>query len=350
VTEWSGVVETQYGTTILAEPDSPPPDVLDFNRYWEEKLAAIPGGIQVSLPDQNGDVPTIIRVLGQHAAIEDHWEHVAEIGLRAPSGRLQVYSWMPDEDLAAEIDVPTAPLIARIHWAGLEAWLRHVEAQNHEQASADVRLRVDLAPGDLEGVRTVLVWQPWGPPVHESVGADGLRTYRGVAATPILATLEPMHRSFPPPSPTTEEGQVTSLYRDPGDGSRWASGTGAWSYPFLQQLTPDEADALEERSYLPIETFARDSAGRIWYAGQTPVEHAIALKYIAADGWRSLQELHRQLPEGGGYRLVDLPEGWSRITRLPFDGSTRHVLVTEIEGDGSDAFYQRWPDGAEIPS
>jgi hypothetical protein len=351
VTEWSGVVDVEYGTIVLAAPDSPPAEDLDVGRFMEEKCATIPLGIQLTLPEKNPRVPMEIRVVSELTAVGDEWEHIAEIGLSVPGGRLQIYSWMADEDLAGEIDVPTEPLVARIHWAGLADWLCHLEARHHEQAGEDVRVRIDLVPGALDGVRTIRTWQPWAPPIHESFGANGLLRYRGVAVARHLTTLEPIHRTFASPSPTTEEGNVTSLYRDPGDGSRWASGSGgSWSYPFLRQLTPEEADDLEAQSYVPIETFARDPEGRIWYAGQTPVEHAIALKYISPNNWRYLQEIHRQHPEGGGYRLVDLPDGWSRITRLPFDGSTRHVLVTELEGDATDALYQRWPDGGEIPS
>jgi hypothetical protein len=205
-------------------------------------------------------------------------------------------------------------------------------------------------PGALDGVRTLRMWQPWAPPVHESLGANGLVRYRGVVATARRATLEPMNRTFPRPAPRTDEGEVSSLHQDPRDGSRWASGSGgSWSYPFLQQLTPAEADILEAQSYVPIQTFARDAEGRIWYA-QKPVEHATVLKYISPDTWRKLQDLHRQHPEGGGYRLVDLPSGWGRMTRLPFDGSTRQVLVTELEGEPTDAFFQRWRDDVEIPS
>ena len=83
VTEWSGGVATQYGTIKLEEPDSPPGD-LDFDRYWEEKCAAIAGGVQISVPDQNGDVPMELRVLDAPALVEDELEHVAEIGLNAP--------------------------------------------------------------------------------------------------------------------------------------------------------------------------------------------------------------------------------------------------------------------------
>ena len=32
-------------------------------------------------------------VLDVPAQVEDEWEHVAQIGLNAPGGRLQVFSW-----------------------------------------------------------------------------------------------------------------------------------------------------------------------------------------------------------------------------------------------------------------
>ena len=350
MTGWSGVVETQYGTIVLAEPDSPPPEDFDFDRYFEEKLAAIPGGFQVSLPDKNGDIPTEVRVLGEHAPIETEWEHVAEVGFHAPGGRLQLYSWMPDEDLAGEIDVPTTPLVARIHWAGLQEWLRRVEAGQHEEAAGVVRLRLDLTPGELDSVRTLRTWTGWAPPIHDSIGPDGLRRFRGVAVAAHRATLEPLKRSFWAPYPTTEEGTVSSLWRDPADGSRWASGSGPGSQ-FLQELTADEANALEAASFEQVYTYARDAEGRIWSADQMPLERVPALLYIKPDTWQYLEALY-QGPAHGllGYRLVDLPPGWSRITRRPIDGSGPAVLVDGVEGDGSDAYYQRWPDGAEIPS
>ena len=350
MTEWSGVVETQYGTIVLAEPDSPPPESLDFDRYWEEKCIAIPGGVQISLPDQNGDIPTEIRLLDEPAQIEPEWEHVTEIGLHAPSGRLQVYSWMPDEDLAGEIEVPSEPLIARIHWAGLEKWLVDVEANDRESSVHDVRLRVDLVPGELGEVRTLRTWHEWAPPEHESIGADGLRRFRGTAVAARQATLEPSDRKFWSPYPTTEEGSVHSLWRDPADGSRWALGSGPGGQ-FLQELTSDEAAALEGESFPGGYTYARDSDGRIWSADQIPIERAPALTYIPPENWAFLQQLFESggLDLLGGMRLVDLPTGWNRITLRRRDGDGHPELVDDLTEDASVGVYQRWPDDSEIP-
>jgi hypothetical protein len=350
MTEWSGVVETQYGTINLAEPNLPPAEV-DFDRFWEEKCATLGGGIQVSLPEQNGDVPIEVRVLDESAPIEDYWDHVAEVGLHAPGGRLQVFSWMADVDLAAELDVPTEPLVARIHWTGMGAWLDHVEANRYEESAALVRLRVDLVPGTLDAVRTLKTWERWAPPVHESRRANGLRVFRGVAAGRRVATLEPERRSFWSPYPTTEEGTVSALYRDPADGSRWAHGNGgSWSYQFLQELSPDEATALEAASFWQGYTYARDAEGRIWSAFQMPLERVPALAYIRPDHWQTLLATFEGQTTGVlDYQVVDLPPGWSRITRRRVDETGPAELVDEVD-DATDAFYQRWRDGAEIPS
>ena len=160
MTEWSGVVDAVYGTVVLTEPDSPPDEALDVDRLMKVHCARITGGIQIELPDQNPNVPTQVRVLDEPTSIEDEWEHVAEIGFRAPGGRLWIYTWL-DEPVAGEIDVPTEPLVARIHWAGLGAWYRLVMAGRHLEASEAFRLRIDLVCGTVEGVRTVRAWDGW---------------------------------------------------------------------------------------------------------------------------------------------------------------------------------------------
>ena len=92
--------------------------------------------------------------------------------------------------------MPSGLLIAGIHWAGLQAWLDHSDANDHALATTDVRVRVDLVAGNLDEVRTLRTWHRWAPPCHESRRANGLRVYRGVEAARRLPTLEPERRSF----------------------------------------------------------------------------------------------------------------------------------------------------------
>lgn len=345
MTGWSGVIEVEYGTIVLADSTSQPPLDLDFEGYIRDHCAAIPGGVQASLPDKNPIIRAEVRVLNAGGSIEDQWEHVAEVGFQAKGGRLQVYSWMPDEDLAAEIDVPTDPSIGRIHWAGLGHWFRLVMAQRHLEASTVLRLRIDLFPGTLESVRTLRSWAGWVPPIQESRGTNGLLRLRGEAARSRRAALVPTGRRFWPPYPASQDGNVTALLRDPRSGSSWAEGFDE-GQEFLQELTPDEAEALRPQSFAEIQTYARDSLGRIWSAGLTPLERAPALEYVPDEGWDRVQQILGR----DEYQLIDLPEGWGRITRWAVDPTATRDLVTSVEDRGPRDVFQRWPDGAEIPS
>jgi hypothetical protein len=94
-----------------------------------------------------------------------------------------------------------------------------------------------------------------------------------------------------------------------------------------------------------VRTYARDGDGRIWSADLFPLERAPALLLIPPDRWAMLQDLFTS----DEIQLVDLPEGWSRITRRPRNGTGTAVPVDGVIGDGADDYiYQRWPDGAEI--
>jgi hypothetical protein len=350
VTVWSGTVEVSYGTVVLADAvaGAEPADDVDTARLVEERCATLEAGLQVLVPERDARVPTIVRVVAQPGEIEAEWDHVAETSLQIPSGRAQVYSWMVEEDLAGELDLPTEPLRARIHWGGLERWL-HEPHRPVDEGPGAVHLRIDLFPGraaEVGRVQTLRTWHFWVPPVHESTTADGLRRFRGLAAAPLRAGLTLIERRFWFPYPTTEEGSVQALWRDPETASRWASGTGRTGHPFLQELTEDEADALDAQGFPPVRTYARDADGRIWSADLLPLERAPALLLIPPERWAMFQGLFT----GDEVQVVDLPAGWSRITRRPLGGAGSPVLVGAPDGDGSDALYQRWPDGAEIPT
>jgi len=349
MTDWQGVVEVQFGTIVLADKESAERGLegtSDNTLLWEQHCGALGDGIQVLVPERDEDVSTQVRVLESRGAIEPEWEQVAEVGLRVPTGRLVVFSWMVDEDLAGEVDVPTEPQIARIHWAGLDAWLAD-RSYRETGGPGPIRVRVDLAPGELEAVRTLREWQPWAPPVHESTRPDGLQVYRGVGADRRRQGLEPLPIRFWHPYPTIDEGSVTSMWRDPADGSRWADGSGGpWSHAFLRELSGAEADALAAQGFPPVRTYARDAAGRIWSADMVPLERASALLLIPPERWTMFQGLFTREE----IEIVDLPAGWSRITRRPFGGAGSPVIVGSLDGDGNDALYQRWRDGAEIPT
>jgi hypothetical protein len=118
------------------------------------------------------------------------------------------------------------------------------------------------------------------------------------------------------------------------------------SHKFLQELSPAAADALAAQGFPPVYTYARDADGRIWSADMMPLERVPALLLIPADRWAML----RSFMPADQIQVVDLPEGWSRITRRALDHTGRAELVDGPIGDGHDGFYQRWRDGAEIVS
>ena len=344
--EWRGVVAVQYGTVILADADGAVRglgDTESFHLAWEERCGSLGEGVQILLPERDDDVPAHIRVLAVPGELEPEWEHVAEVGFRVPTGRLVVFSWMVDEDVVGEVAVPTHPLIARVHWGGLERWLEGTSHRDRDEPSS-LSLRIDLVPGELDGVRTLRTWHLWEPPTQESTTSAGLRRYRGQTAVKRQASLVASEVLFWDPFPTTEEGTVNSIWQDPSDGSRWAFGNGPMSHPFLQELTPEEAAALEAQSFPPVRTYARDRDGRIWTSDLIPMERSPALLLIPTDRFEVLQGILGT----DGMRVIDLPAGWERITRRPLDRSGPPALVTEVPGDGEDGFYQRWRDGTEI--
>jgi len=347
--DWRGVVLVQYGTVILADAEGATrgltaPD--GFDRVFEEHCGSLGEGVQILLPERDDDVPAHIRILDELEELEPEWDHAAEVGLHVPTGRLIVFSWMPDEDVVGELTVPTEPLLARIHWGGLQAWLTD-SSYRSTGAPSPLHLRIDLVPGELTGVRTLRTWHLWEPPTHESTSPSGLRRYRGSAAAERQLRLIPGRTRFFPPYPTTEEGEVSSIWQDPTDGSRWASGRGGTiGHLFLQELTPEEVAALERQGFPPVQTFARDSDGRIWAAFDWPLERATGLRHLTSTQWAAMQQIY----PADQINLVDLPAGWDRIMRRNVDGSGPMVTVDEVPAEGDDGLYVRWRDGADIPT
>lgn len=345
--DWRGVVAVQYGTVTIADAEGAArglADPVSFHRVIEERCGSLGEGAQIFLPERDDDVPAHIRILDELGELEPEWDHAAEVGFRVPTGRLIVFSWMHDEDVVGELTVPTEPLLARIQWGGLEAWLTD-SSYRSTRGPSPLRLRIDLVPGELDGVRTLRTWHLWEPPIHESTSPTGLRRYRGWVAAERQASLVPTGTRLWPPYPTTEEGEVTSILQDPTDGSQWASGQGnTMGQPFLQELAPDEVATLESQGFPPVQSFVRDADGRIWAAFDLPLERATALRHLQSGQWTAMQQIYP--PEQ--VVVVDLPAGWSRITRRNADGTGPAVLVDAVPGDGTDGVYVRWRDGADL--
>ena len=351
MTDWRGTVGFTYGSVTLMDAgeggevalgDS---DVVAMAQALEDRCAALETGFRIFLLDGAGEIPVTIRVLEAPSDDEPDWDHVVELSASFPSGRALVFSWMPESDLAGEVEVPIVPLRARVHWGGLEAALQ-APVLPEVDVPSPCHVRVDLFPGPSAPVRTIRTWPTWEPPEHESIGQDGLRRYRGVRAVAARQALEWVPRMFWSPYPETPDGTVTGVWRDPSDGTRWADGTGPHGHAILRELTDAEADALEATGYPSVRTYAIDADGRAWTSDLMPLERVPCISLVPP--WQF--ELVRSMPGGlVGVQVIDLPDGWSRMTLRPPGGGSP-LLVEEIHGDGTGTMYQRWRDDVEIPA
>jgi hypothetical protein len=309
---------------------------VDQAELWERKCAAYRGVAIVYANKHDGPTDVVVRSVTAPTLQDDTANHLAECSVMISSGRLAVSGW-ESSVVVGELAVPEGPLRVRIGWHGL------TEGADFEDWDQE-RFELTVFPGPLAPVEVLRWWPAWIPPPAESTTAEGLRRFTGPQAAKARASMEPMKRSFWPPYPTTADVRVTSLWRDPADGSNWAHGTGSGG-DVLVELSHAEFERLVEEGFPQVRTYARDAEGRVWTADQMPLERAPALLYVKPENWAYL----RQLLPADDMQLVELPDGWSRITRRAFDGSGSLEHVETIENDGADGFYQRWPDGAELP-
>jgi hypothetical protein len=341
--ELRATVEVDYGQwylfdreTMLEDIGGLVGDAVEQAELWERKCATSGGAAIIYANKHDGPTNVVIRSMASVPERDDIADHLVECSVTNTSGRLAISGW-ESSVVVGELAVPAGPLRLRIAWYGLTA-ADDVEDWDRE------RFEVTVFEAPLTPVEVLRWWPGWVPPSPESETATGLRRYAGKQAAKARSAMEPLMRSFSYPYPEHEGVVVTSLWRDPADGSHWAHGTGDGSQ-VLVELSDDAFTRLQVESYEPISTYARDAEGRLWFANQQPIERAIALLFISSTSWRHLQEI---LP-AGSYRLVELPNGWSRITRRPLQPPGKAELVESVENDGADGYYQRWPDGADIP-
>jgi hypothetical protein len=111
----------------------------------------------------------------------------------------------------------------------------------------------------------------------------------------------------------------------------------------LAELDKEEAERLRAESFPAVHTYARDADGRIWDTDLLPLERARCLNLVPPWHYAFLQAHNLIELE------IDLPAGWKRIVRRQ-RGTGRLIGEIEAVDDGSDDFFQRWPDGADLPT
>jgi hypothetical protein len=287
-----------------------------------------------------GVTPVVVRVLLDLPDEPEPADHVVEVAITCPSGWLRVTGW-ETTDVGADVAVPSGSVRVRVHWFGLAA---AAELNDKNDAGDDdpETLRLDVAPGDAGEPRVLRTWREWVAPVPESRTPSGNRLFAGHAAAANRAALEPVDLSFWSPYPELFGGYVTSLWRDPVTGVRWASGTRA-GYDMLAELGDDEAGDLAAQGFRRVRTYARDESGRIWSSDQIPMERTDCLNLIRPAHYEVIRSLLTDIEE------ITLPAGWRRIVRREA-GTSRLLGEVDAVDDDSPDLFQRWRDDTSLPT
>jgi hypothetical protein len=336
-------IMVDYGQFYLVDAESgssDPGDQVDEALLWERKAGPADHGAIIYTEKQYGETRISVRVLDSLPALGPTADHQVELSFTIPSGRLGVHAW-GDVEPSATVTVPVVPLRCRISWTGLG----HGTPSEDEPPSPEA-IEIDVAPGDPADPLVVRGWPAWAPPPHESTTDTGLRQFSGPAAAEARESMEWIPLMFWPPYPETRDGSVTSLWRDPRDGSRWADGSGRNSHRYLRELSTGEFDELEAQGFPSVRTFAIDGDGRIWTSDVMPIERVPCLNLVPRWQFETVQGFSGGLV---GTAVIELPPGWSRIVRRRRDTGQ---LAGEVERvDDDPAFdYQRWRDNQPGPT
>ena len=329
-------VAVDYGQWYLFDADAPEAllDLLDDNvaqaHLWEQKCAAAGGAAVVYTLKSYGSTRVVVRSAPAAPPIDIEADHVAECSVALSGDRLAVSGW-DSSVVAGVIRASNAPLRVRINWFGLGR-----EPENEELE----RFELDVFAGPPGPVEVIHCWPAWVPPPSETTTIDGLRVYRGAHAATARETMTWTPLQFWPPYPDTPDGSITSLWHDPVDASRWAQGSDPGGHEVLRELTAEDAAALEAQGFPSVYTYAIDGDGRIWTSGMMPLERVPCLNLVPRWQFEMVTSI-----AGGliGNSVINLPDGWGRIYRLPRDGKGSPVEVPSIDED-DDGLYQRWRD------
>ena len=338
-------VEVDYGQWNLFDPEAVQDAVAgrigepySDAELWEQRCASSGWGAIVYTLKQYGTTEVMVRSVSSPPALDAGADHVAECSVIARSGRLAVSGW-ESSTIAGVLRVPDEALRLRIGWFGLTRELE-TDDEAHE------RFAIDVFPGPAGPVEVLRWWPTWIPPVHESTTEHGLRRFTGPRAEQARTTLEWIPLLFWPPYPEMPDGAVTSLWRDAGDGSRWAHGPGMGGHQVLRELTLDESRDLEAQGFESVRTYAIDAEGRIWTSDVMPLERVPCLNLVPRWQFEMVTGMTGGLV---GVNVVDLPPGWGRLVRRPREGGGGPVEIAAID-DADDGFYQRWRDDQPAPT
>ena len=326
-------LDVDYGQFYLfdAELEMPNPEGGDFfDDPWlmEHRCTSIGSSAIVLTLAQHG--PTSVELVAidadSDAADPEPWDHVADMTLGIPSGRLGVIGWEATGPVHL-LDVQPGDCVIRILWAGLD---EAVEADDPGRE----HLRIEVRPGRPAATKVIRPWRRWVPTGYERPASNGLRMYVGGVASEREKAMTAVNLLFWGDNPETPDGSVSTLKVDPESGAHFASGYTRDGYQMLRELTAEELAEITAAGDPYRLLFLVDENGHIWNT-QMPLRKTPALQYTPSENFAMIREMGRPEDEP-----EPLPSGWDRIVRISLD----HPEPVDVDAVGDPqpgVTYQR---------
>ena len=330
-------VDVDYGQFYLFDAGlgmANPEGADFFEDAWlmEHRCSSIGSSAIVLTMAQHG--PTAVEVLAvddvADSADPAAWDHVVEISLGVPSGRLGVIGWESTGPVDF-LDVVPGDSIVRILWGGLEQAALTIDGSGEH-------LRIEVRPGAPSPSRVLRPWRSWVPAEHERMASNGLRLYLGGIAYEREKAMEAVNLLFWNDNPTIPDGSVSGLKLDPESGAHFASGYSRDGYNMLRELKADELAEITAAGDPYRLLFLVDGLGHIWNT-QMPLRRTPALQYIPPENYAMIRQLGRPEDEP-----EPLPPGWDRIVRISLE-HPEPVDVDQVGDPEPRVTYQRRPSG-----
>jgi hypothetical protein len=327
-------LDVDYGQFYLFDADlgmaNPEGDDFFADPWLDEHQCGSIGSSAIVLTlAQHG--PTRVEVVAVVEAATDaadpqDWDHVVDMSMGIPSGRLAVIGWESTGPVHL-LEVAPGDCVVRILWGGLD------EAVETNDPGRE-HLRIEVRPGPSAATKVIRPWARWVPPSYQAVASNGLRLFLGGLATEREKAMTGVNLQFWGHDPETPDGSVSRVLVDPEGGSHFASGQSHDGYAMLRELTDEELAEITAAGDPYRHLFLVDENGHIWNT-QMPLRRTPSLQYTPPENFAFIRELGRPEDEP-----EPLPPGWDRIVRVSLD-RPEPVDVDDVGAPEPGVTYQR---------